>query len=404
VARLALSAIVLVFVLMRCGAWAVDVAVVPRAPSFGAERDVRSLERRIDAGAADDMRAHFPEGGLFTLSFTGFALVNIAVSHPDDAALRASTRDELAHLLALSEREREQAPFSSWSSRGSWRGVILEGHQNLLRAGYAVLGGDDAKIIDDFHRTSAALFAGFVRSRSGALESFWGRTWYVANVVALESLRLHDVLYGTHYAIAREHFRDVVRVDAHSGLPASEVTLGGARVVDGPRGCALSWLLAFTPNHAWYARYLDTMSVDVAGMRGFREYPVGRAGHMDVDSGPILDDIGGAASAFGVAAARAHGDGETLGRMLLAEEVLAFPSLTRHGDEELFFGALPLTDAIAVWARTVTPWDEPRPAPSTSPPLFAMLIAELAILLPIVVAARWFLRCLTRYSASSDRR
>lgn len=393
---------------MRCGAWAVDVAVIPRVPAFGAERDLRSLERRIEQGAADDMRAKFPEGGLFTLSFTGFALLNVATAHPDDAALRVRTRDEVAHLLALSEQEREQAPFSSWSSRGSWRGVILEGHQNLLRAGYAMLGGDDAKIIDDFHRTSAALFAGFVRSRSGALESFWGRTWYVDNVVALESLRLHDVLYGTSYAIALERFRAVLHVDAHTGLPVSEVTLGGARVVDGPRGCALSWLLAFTPSgapgNAWYARYVDAMSVDVGGMRGFREYPVGRAGKMDVDSGPIIDDIGGAASAFGIAAARAHNDGDTLGRALLAEEVLTFPSFTRYGDEEIFFGALPLTDAIAVWSRTITPWDEPRPAPPSSPPFFATLVAEMAILLPVLVAVRWFLRSVKRYSASRDRR
>ena len=394
---------------MRCGAGAVDVVVVPHAPAFGAELELASLERRIEAHEHERMRALFPEGGLFTLSFTGFAEVNVAVLHPDDTALREHVRGELVRLLALSENEREQAPFSSWAKRGSWRGVILEGHQNLLRAGYVMLGGADDAIVDAFHRTSAALFAGFVRSPSGALESFWGRTWYVDNAVALESLRLHDVLYGTRYSAALERFRDAIVVDDRLGLPVSEVSIGAKRVLDGPRGCALSWLLAFPAgdgpegarDRGW-DRYVDAFTVDVAGMRGLREYPRGHRGTMNVDSGPIAFDIGAAASAFGIAAARYHDDGDALGRMLLPLEILTLPSITLHGDEELFFGQLPAADAIAVWARTVTRWDAPKPPSSTTVPLLPTLCAELALLVPVLLALRFFLRALARLSAARD--
>ncbi|HEY4221076.1 MAG TPA: hypothetical protein VGO62_07030, partial [Myxococcota bacterium] len=203
--RFLASAVVLLLVLARCGTWALDVAVVPNAPSFGARAALRGLERRVDDGEQARMRAIFPEGGLFTLSFTGFSLVNLAVQNPNDKALREHAKSELKKLLALSGAEAKVPPFSSSRLRtdvtggDGWRSVILAGHRNLLRAGYAELGGDDERILDDFHRTSATLFVRFVRSPSGALESFGGRTWYVDNVVALESLRLHDQLYGTHY-------------------------------------------------------------------------------------------------------------------------------------------------------------------------------------------------------------
>ena len=41
---------------------------------------------------------------------------------------------------------------------------------------------------------------------------------------------------------------------------------------------------------------------------GFREWPVGVDRAADVDSGPIVSGIGAAASALGIAAARAMGD------------------------------------------------------------------------------------------------
>ena len=266
------------------------------------------------------------------------------------------------------------------------------------------LGGDDIDVIRDFHATSARLYALFMASPSGALESFWHRTWYVDNVVALESLRMHDAWYGTHYAPAVARFAAKLRahLDGNSGMPASEISLDDTRTLDGPRGCALSWTLAFLPAldaelaRTLYARYRRDWSVDVGGLIGFREYPTSRRGHADVDSGPIVHGIGGAASAFGVAAARANDDGDTFARMLTALAVTSMPATTLHGDEELFAGQLVLADAIAIWARTVTPWDHPRSPPWSPPPLFPASLAVTALLLPVVISGWLFARALRR--------
>src|SRR5262249_1728365 len=148
---------VFAIVAMHCGTCA--CAMAAPSSSLLQRAELRSIERRIDDDAAHTrMRNGFPEGGLFTLSFTGFAIANIAAANPDDNDFHAHAGSELAKLLALSEAERDVEPFRSWGARnGRWRGVILEGHQNLLRAAYVSVGGDDPTIVTAFHTTSAQL-------------------------------------------------------------------------------------------------------------------------------------------------------------------------------------------------------------------------------------------------------
>ena len=56
-----------------------------------------------------------------------------------------------------------------------------------------------------------------------------------------------------------------------------------------------------------YAKYTEHFWVD-NGMAGFREFPPGVDGPQDIDSGPLLGEIGLAATGNGIAAVRAAGD------------------------------------------------------------------------------------------------
>ena len=68
-------------------------------------------------------------------------------------------------------------------------------------------------------------------------------------------------------------------------------------VADGPRGCALSWSLAFmpvlTPDLArqQYALYRAKWFRHPWGTTGIREWSPGRSGMMDPDSGPVAYEI-----------------------------------------------------------------------------------------------------------------
>ena len=120
-------------------------------------------------------------------------------------------------------------------------------------------------------------------------------------------------------------------MDTSLALPWSEVT-GHARTARVPRGCALSWqtryLREFDPELGarWWRSYRAQFLVDRVALVGFREWPPGMDVTADADSGPIVQGVGAAATAFGIAAARVMGD-ETLAKRLEATaDVRVMPS------------------------------------------------------------------------------
>ena len=164
------------------------------------------------------------------MSFTGFA---IAATSLDDPERAAEARPLVLELLARSELEAARGPFAAWGE-DDWRGVIYEGHRNLLRAAYVALGGDNPAVLEDYHRASADLARRFLAAPSGSLESYPSRVWPVDNVVALESLRLHDVQFGTTVGgevIGRWSRMMRALIDDETGSFVSEVDVSRLKII-----------------------------------------------------------------------------------------------------------------------------------------------------------------------------
>lgn len=104
------------------------------------------------------------------------------------------------------------------------------------------------------------------------------------------------------------------RLGDEHGLPAMLVDARMGNILQPSRGCSNSGLLSLvwelSPPIAedWYRRYAAHFWLGNRWIVGFREHPVGaKATFSDVDSGPILFDVGTVASVFGIGAARAAG-------------------------------------------------------------------------------------------------
>ena len=140
--------------------------------------------------------------------------------------------------------------------------------------------------------------------------------WPADQSVTLASLARFDAAHGTTLLQAPlDGWREVMskHLDAKSGLPESEVT-GKGPGAKHPRGCAQSFITRYLneadPELAakWWSAYREHFLVRLGAVVGFREWPRGVERKGDVDSGPIILGIGTAASAFGIAAAKAQGD------------------------------------------------------------------------------------------------
>jgi hypothetical protein len=141
--------------------------------------------------------------------------------------------------------------------------------------------------------------------------------WPADQTATLASLARYDRAHATRLAEEpAKRWREQVlahAMDKRLELPWSEAT-GKAQGARDPRGCALSWqtrfLVEFDPElgAVWWRRYKDKFLVDGWAVVGFREWPPGRERRADTDSGPIVQGVGAAATALGIAAARVMGD------------------------------------------------------------------------------------------------
>lgn len=347
------------------GAMSASAAKWYGVPPPEARAQLRSIQRRLKPAAAERMAACFVEGRLFCYSFYGFTLVNMATADPGNAEFRRLAISELERIIRIVETMASQPPFDMAAQIEPHGGIIAAGHPNLLRAGYVILGGKDERILRAYHDQTAKLSALYAKSRLGVLESYVSCIWPVDNCCAVESIRLHDSIFGTSLSVSKRFAECLAtHLDTNTSMMLSQLhddgTMGGF-----PRGCSLSWTLAIVPGIApelareQYARYRSEWFIHPLGTTGVREWPSGINDVADGDSGPVLCGIGAAASGFGIAAAKANGDVESLTRMLRGMELTAFPVTTLNGEKRYLAGQLILGDILALWGKTLHPWDRP---------------------------------------------
>jgi hypothetical protein len=251
--------------------------------------------------------------GTYMMAAMGFG--QIALEHPElKAEMLPRLRQCLARLIAPDVRAFDREAWGSDpldldgdDDHGSYLGYL-----NLALSLDRLLepDGEYARLND---RVTATLAARLERSPSLLLQSYRGSVFPVDNGAVIGSIALHDRAVASQaHARLVQRFCARLRhdsVDARTGLLHQTMPHGA------PRGSGTAFA-------AYFLGYADpALGRDlVAAMKrelygaplGFgamREYPRGRNGHGDIDSGPLVFGFSIGASGFALGAARMHGDG-----------------------------------------------------------------------------------------------
>jgi hypothetical protein len=155
-------------------------------------------------------------------------------------------------------------------------------------------------------------------SRSGVLEDYPGECYPIDVLAGIAFIRRADTVLGTdHSAFVARSLRGFQGPMADRlGLVPYRVDVATDEQLEPSRGVGNSWVSIFAPDlwpeHAaeMYARYDAGFWQKRWWAEGFREYARGTPRSewlTEVDAGPVLDGLGTAANAFGVAAARKNG-------------------------------------------------------------------------------------------------
>ena len=191
--------------------------------------------------------------------------------------------------------------------------------RSLLIAGltsYANITGDNssnALLRDQVDTLASELDASLL----GVLNDYPGECYPIDVLAAIGLMQRADQTLGTDhsafFARSRRGFEGHM-LDSR-GLVPFRMDLPNGHQVQPGRGIGMSWVLLFTPdlwpdlNADWYATYSRDFYEEHALLSGFREYARGTEPEwtFEIDAGPVVDGLGSAASAFGIAAARRNG-------------------------------------------------------------------------------------------------
>jgi len=309
------------------------------------------------------MQRLFPEGYFFAHALYGDTWVNIAKLAPKNQALQQQAIDEVRWVLDRLESPTALASFHQPTQVPN--GVFYTGWYNRLLGRLLNLQSTVDRCptdVERFHATSATLAQAFHQSPTHHLDAYPGQCWPVDNIVALTSLRLHDSLYNTDYALVIDEWLTYTQehLDPETGLIPHKIDAATSQIIQGARGSSQVLLLSFLPDLAprfaqqQYARFRSQYVQPVLGWLVVREYPCGVHGPADVDSGPLMFGISPVATGVSIAAAHANGDRELFERVLLLNETIGFPR-TCQGEKAYLLGQLVVGDAFVVWGKTIVP-------------------------------------------------
>jgi hypothetical protein len=320
-------------------------------------KELRGLKGALRENADVKMQRLYPEGYIFMNALYGLAWCNFMTDLSDDSDYFKEGRAELQKTWNKIDSDRGRSTFnkelplsygafySGWSTYFLGRKLSLE-HPSERK---------EAEVTYFKHQCDS--IASAVNERIYP-PSYYGAAWPADAVLCVAALSWHDKLFEPRYADVRKAWLDKVKnnLDAHGLIPHAASPLNG-KSVESARGSSQSLMLIFLREidepfaRQQFSIFQTTFADSRLGLKGIREYPKGEMGLGDVDSGPVILQMGAAASLVGMQTLYAFGDRENGIAIRNGIEGFAFP--WESADQKVYlFGMLPVADAFIAWGHS----------------------------------------------------
>lgn len=318
------------------------------------------LKQEMRQGAAQEMQGVFPEGFVFINAMYGLAICNYLNNSgghlsPDIKELREDLK-EVSIALHSSDATRifnEELPLPLGAYYNGWV-TYFEGKRLRIEDPNS----RDSMQVARFKTACQQIAEAYQQAETPYLESYRLNTWPADNILCIAALRLHDQLFSPKYEALVSDWLDKIKplLDPATGLIPHSVNMEG-RSLEGARGSSQTLMLSFLPAidrgfaAQQFALFQQHFVDDPFGLVAVREYPFGVEGDGDVDAGPVICGLGGAANIVGIAAFQQNGSPAKAFQLRNEVEGLSIP-MAWQGEKWYFFGAMPMADAFLAWVNS----------------------------------------------------
>jgi hypothetical protein len=321
------------------------------------------LEQTIKTqNAPAAMQQIFPEGAFFMHVLYGLTWADL-VENTDSTSKTA--RKAAFEVQTAIESLDTGVCLSSFNGKMELvNGAFYNGWQGYLMGRYCAVFPQQAQkngLLTRFETRCKAIQTVFDSANRTYLESYPQQSWPADNILCLATLALHDKILPNQFAKTRANWLNSIKahLDERGLIPHSYNFLSNT-IGEPARGCSQSMMLSFLPvidsvfSRQQFDLYKKNFIDKRLGIACVREYPHGASGNGDVDSGPVIWDVGGAASIVGIKAAVLNGDNFLYHNFRNAIEMLGFPRTTGNFKYYLF-EKLPVSDAFIAWVNATHP-------------------------------------------------
>ena len=317
------------------------------------------LKSELHQGAGDEMQFYFPEGFMFINALYGLSWCDLLKPLNPDSPIYHEGIEQIDWAIDQVSSQKAKNIFDPNLLLSN--GAFYVGWKNYLLGSKLILQNpNDRNELEEaeFKKACSKISQAFDKSKSPFLESYSELSWPADATVAC--LSLHDKLYPSIYPQNIENWIAKVKnnLDTITGLIPHQSDIYTGKSIAGARGSSQSLILNFlydideTFAKNQFEIYKGNFLVYRFGLPGIREYPLDKEGNGDIDSGPVILGIGGAASIVGQRAFFKYGEVNTYEGLRNSIEGFGL-GLTIKDKKKYLFGKLPMADAFICWSNAI---------------------------------------------------
>lgn len=356
---------------------------------------LRHLKGKLQHGAAKEMQGIYPEGFVFLNVLYGLSWAEIPADLPAESALYQEAHQEIN--WALKELASADGKRVFTADLAPPYGIFYQGWTNYLlgkKLALLPLEKRDSSDLRQFQNNCEAILVALANQESPYLESYSRSCWPADMVVAMASVAGSAKIGLASYEAEIANWLDKVKQQVDSlGLIPHSVEWKSGRVREDARGNSqgliLNFLIEIDEEFAkhqfeiYKATFLDYR----LSLPGIREHPKGVEHSGDIDSGPVIWGIGGAASLVGQRTMGIYG--ESAIAIGIRNSIESFGlGLSINGEKSYLMGKLPIADAFIAWSNSLEANEENRLSTKKKWRLKIQLVSILLVLICGLIAFR----------------
>lgn len=306
------------------------------------------------------MQGVYPEGFVFMHVLYGLSWVEVAQSLSSKDELYREAHGEIDWALRELASETAKQPFDP-NLKPAY-GIFYRGWTNYLLGRKLRLFPENQRDTADvklFQQNCSDILHALDGRKSPFLESYAHACWPADMVVGMASVAIGaDLFRGAYTEEIRAWLSRAASKTDSLGLIPHSCNCDDGGVAEPARGSSqsliLHFLLEIDPEYAWerFLIYREHYLCSRLGLPAIREYPKERNGDGDIDSGPVIWGVGGAASIVGQ---------RVMAKFCAPDEAIALRNSIEvfalgcsvNGAKTYLAGRLPVVDAFIAWANSV---------------------------------------------------